>query len=231
MLLTEIIKNSTSAIQRKRTAQESKQSAEAYAHALTQLNTTSEGLKSTLKCVAALKESKLANQPLISEQIRNDLLECTNNCGQSLFDGSLTSEMVVVLKTKSESFSDQMQSEWKKAAQKYAEGTRSYLSMIAGLSSDPKKANELLGKIKKITDGSLSIDAIDSLVDNVAQAKAITDSFSLNGSIEKFLKKVSAGQATVIDLTPEVQKWLSEKHLSGKLKISVLGNSNLPSER
>ena len=45
MLLTETIKNSTSAIQRRRTAQESKQSAEAYASALAQLNTASENLK------------------------------------------------------------------------------------------------------------------------------------------------------------------------------------------
>ena len=92
--------------------------------------------------------------------------------------------------------------------------------MIGGLSSDPKKANELLEKIKKLTDGNLSTGAIDSLVDNVAQAKVITDSFSLNENIEKFLKKVSTRQATILDLTPEVQKWLSDKRLSGKLRIS-----------
>ena len=220
MLLTETIKNSTSAIQRRRTAQESKQSAEAYASALAQLNTASENLKSMIKCAAALKEKGIVSQPLMLAQTREDLIECTNNCGQGLFDGSLTGDMVAVLKTKSEAFSGHIQIVWKDAAQKYAEGIQGYLSMIGGLSSDPKKATELLEKIKKLTDGNLSTGAIDSLVDNVAQAKVITDGFSLNENIEKFLKKVSTRQATILDLTPEVQKWLSEKHLSGKLKIS-----------
>lgn len=220
MLLTETIRNSTSAIQRRRTAQESKQSAEAYASALVQLNIASEKLKSTIKCASELKEKGVVSQPLILEQTRNDLIECTNSCGQGLFDGSLTGDMVAVLKTKGEAFYSQIQNVWKDAAKKYAEGTQGYLSMIGSLSSDPKKAYELLEKLQKLTDGNLSTSAIDSLVNNVAQAKEITDSFSLNENIEMFLKKVSTKQATVLDLTPEVQKWLSEKRLSGKLKIN-----------
>ena len=37
--------------------------------------------------------------------------------------------------------------------------------------------------------------------------------------IERFLKKVSAQQATVIDLTPNVLAWLKEKNLTGKLRV------------
>jgi len=219
MLLTETITNCTSAIQRRRTAQERKQSAEAYANALSKLNVVNNNLRSMLNCVSALKEKGIVDQTLIAEQTKTDLLECVNNCGMGLFDGSLTGDTVTILKTKSEAFSSQLQNIWKEASRKYAEGTRGYLSMIGGLSSDPKKAAELSEKIGKLTEGMLSELAITSLVENVTQAKVITDSFSLNGNIETFLKKVSSRQASIADLTPEVQKWLLEKHLSGKLKI------------
>jgi len=219
MLLTETITNCTSAIQRRRTAQERKQSAEAYANALSKLNVVNNNLRSMLNCVSALKEKGIVDQTLMAEQTKMDLLECVNNCGMGLFDGSLTSDTVTILKTQSEAFSSQLQNKWKEASRKYAEGTRGYLSMIGGLSSDPKKAAELSEKIGKLTEGMLSELAITSLVENVTQAKVITDSFSLNGNIETFLKKVSSRQASIADLTPEVQKWLLEKHLSGKLKI------------
>lgn len=57
---------------------------------------------------------------------------------------------------------------------------------------------------------------------DVKEAKEITDSFSLNPVIEAFLKKVSAQQATVADLTPDVIKWLQDKQLLSKLKVRFI---------
>ena len=51
------------------------------------------------------------------------------------------------------------------------------------------------------------------------EKKKIADEFSLNPEIEVFLKKVSALQATVADLTPDTLTWLKEKNLTSKLKI------------
>jgi hypothetical protein len=96
--------------------------------------------------------------------------------------------MVAVLKTKTESFAGQIQIMWENASVKYAESVQGYLSLIGALTSNPKKANELLERIAKITNGKLSIDNIDSLISNVEQARIITDGFSLNNSIEIFKK-------------------------------------------
>lgn len=140
--------------------------------------------------------------------------------GKALYDGTLTSEMVTVLKTKSDAFAGQLQIVWKDASVKYSESIQGYLSLIGALTSNPQKASDLYGKISKITSGALSETNIDSLIQNVEQARMITDGFSLNSNIELFLKKVSDRQATILDLTPQVQKWLSDKGLSGKLRIS-----------
>ena len=220
MLLTEIMNNSISAIQDKRTAQENKQSAEAYTNALARLNTASESLKTSLKCAISLKAKGIVDSPLMDMRTRDELAECINSCGKGLYDGTLTIDMVTVLKAKSDAFADRIQNAWKDASVKYSESIQGYLSLIGALTSNPKKASDLYEEISRITNGTLSEANIDSLIANVEQARIITDGFSLNSDIELFLKKVSVRQATILDLTPQVQKWLFDKGLSEKLRIS-----------
>lgn len=219
MLLTETINSSVSAIQRRRTAQERKQSTEAYTHALAHLNTTGESLKYTLECTSALTESQLTNQSPMIRQTRDDLLGCVNNCGQGLFDGSLTNDMVNILKTKSESLFEQIQIKWTNIATEYASGTLGYLSLICHLTNNPTKTIDLIEKIKNTINNRLSVESPNNLIFTVNEAKAITDSFSFNATIEGFLRKVSLQQATICDLSPEVFDWLKEKHLDNKIKL------------
>ena len=138
----------------------------------------------------------------------------------------LTLEAVKLLKSKGDAVSTQVKIVWRDAALKYSEGSKGYLSMIGGLSNDPKRAKELADNIAKIVDGAPSIKAVKCLVSDVAEAKQIIDGFSLNPEIEDFLKKVSSQRATVNDLTPSVLIWLKENKLTGKLKISFLGTGN-----
>lgn len=219
MLLTETIKKSTSAIQKRRTAQENKRSAEDYSKALGRLAQASDALKSTLDCATELKSKGIVEHPLMLQQMRDELIEYADNCGRGVFEGTLTLDMVTAFKAKGDTIAAQMQVVWKDAAAKYAEGTKGYLSMISGLTDDPKHAKELADSISNTVDGVLSISAIKKLVTEVAEAKRITAAFSLSPEIEMFLKKVSSQQATAADLTTNIMAWLKEKKLTGKLKI------------
>lgn len=219
MLLTETIKSSTSAIQKRRTVQGNKKSAEDYSKALVQLAQASDTLKTTLDCAVEMKSKGIVEHPLMMQQMREELVEYADNCGRGVFEGTLTLDMVTAFKAKGDTVAEQMKIIWKDAATKYAEGTKGYLSMIGGLTDDPKHARELADSISKTVDGTLSIVAVKKLVADVAEAKRITDAFSLNPEIEAFLKKVSSQQATVIDLTPNVLAWLKEKKLTSKLKV------------
>lgn len=73
MLLTETIKNSTSAIKKRRATIESKQHAETYARALAQLSQSTGSIKDTLDCANAIKESGIVEAPVIEhdEKYRN----------------------------------------------------------------------------------------------------------------------------------------------------------------
>ena len=219
MLLTETIKNSTSAIKKRRATLESKQHAEAYGKALAQLALATESIKSTLDCAAAIKDNGIVDTPLMDEATRSELLACIDDCGNGVNEITLTLETVRLLKSKGDAVATQIKIVWKDAAGKYAEGTKGYLSMIGGLSADPKRSKELADSIGKLVAGDPTIGGVKSLVANVAEAKKIVEAFSLNPEIERFLKKVSAQQATVVDLTPNVLAWLKEKNLTSKLRV------------
>ena len=202
MLLTETIKRSTSAIQMRRTAQENQQSAANYMRALGQLAQASDDLKTALSCATEMKANGLVDQPLLTRQMCDSLTDSVNDCGKGIYDGKLTGDMVKVLKTRGESFINQMQNRWREAAVQYSEGVRGYLSLIGELSDDPARAKK-----------------IHSLMADVAEAKRIIDAFSISPGVEIFLKKVSAQQATVFDLTPDILAWLKEKNLTSRLKV------------
>ena len=219
MLLTETIKNCTSAIKNRRATIESKQHAETYAKALAQLAQATESIKGTLDCAAAMKETGIVSTPLMDEPTRSELLACIDDCGNGVSEMRLTLETVKLLKSKGDAFAAQIKIVWRDAAQKYSDGPKGYLSMIGGLSNDPKRAKELSDNIAKTVDGDPSIRTVKSLVADVAEAKQIAEKFSLNYEIEAFLKKVSDQKATVDDLTPSVLEWLKEKKLTNKLRI------------
>ena len=219
MLLTETIRNCTSAIKKRRATIESKQHAETYAKALAQLAQATESIKGTLDCAAAMKETGIVSTPLMDEPTRSELLACIDDCGNGVSEMQLTLETVKLLKSKGDAFAAQIKIVWRDAAQKYSDGPKGYLSMIGGLSNDPKRAKELSDNIAKTVDGDPSIRTVKSLVADVAEAKQIAEKFSLNYEIEAFLKKVSDQKATVDDLTPSVLEWLKEKKLTNKLRI------------
>ena len=219
MLLTKTIEKSTSAIKKRRATHESNQSAETYAKALAQLAQAVHSIKATLDCTTSMKENGIVSTPVIDAQTRTELLECFNACGNGIQDINLSLDTVKLLCSKGDSVATQVKIVWKDASHKYSEATKGYLSIIGGLSDDPKRARELADAITKAVDGDPSVKVIETLVSNVREAKQITDAYSLNPDIENFLKKVSSKQATVVDLTSNVLDWLKEKHLTSKLKL------------
>ena len=219
MLLTETIKNSTSAIKKRRVTLESKQQAEAYGKALAQLAAATESVKTTLECATAMKASGIVDTPLMDETTRSELLAYINDCGNGVNEITLSLETVTILKTKGDAVASQIKLIWKDAAGKYSEGVKGYLTMIGSLSSNPQRAKELADNITKSASGDPTTKSISSLVSDVDEAKEIVEAFSLNPEIELFLKKVSAQQATIVDLTPNVLTWLKEKNLTSKLRV------------
>jgi len=222
MLLSETIQKSTTAIKLRRNATDNKSKAESYFKALTQLDQTAKSIEGTLKCAIEMQTQGIVADPILVEDVRADLLTCIDSCGNGVSPDSeeqLSLATVKLLQSKGDAIASSIKVVWKDAASNYAKGSTGYLSMIGNLTDNPKQAKDLVEGINKTVDSDPSIKSISKLVADVAEAKKITDSFSIGPKIESFLKKVSSQQATVADLTPDVTAWLKEKKLMGKLKV------------
>ena len=222
MLLTETIQKSTAAIKLRRNATDNKAKAESYFKALTQLNQAAKSVEGTLKCAIEMKTQGIVSEPIITEEVRADLLSCIDSCGNGVSPDSedqLSLATVKLLQSKGDAIATTIKVVWKDAASNYAKGATGYLSMIGSLTDNPKQARDLVEGINKTVEGEPSIKAISKLVADVSDAQKITEDFSISPKIESFLKKVSSQQATVADITPDVTAWLKEKKLMGKLKV------------
>lgn len=219
MKLTNSIFSCVRALNAKRNAEQDKQAAQKYVGALNGFSKASADLRTLCDVVSKLSESGIVTEPVLDAATRDQLLACVNDCGNGVYENTLSADLVNTLKAKTDLVRGQVQILWKNEATRYAGDTTDYLSMTASLTGDPKGARELADRIKKSADEAPTVKSINQLVKDVAHAKQITDAFSLNPTIEWFLRKVSKQQATILDLTPEVLAWLKEKRLMDKLKI------------
>ena len=219
MLLSETITTCINAINEKRAAQDRKKSIEEFSTALANLNTVCSQLGTVTKCMKELKKLGIISTPVMASTTRDDLLSSVYDCGSGIEDGSLSKDTVKIFTSHVNTAKAELNNAWESNAGIYSDGSRGYISMIAGLTDDPKKTRELEQTIQKIASGAISLKQINDLISSVAAANEIKACFSLEPQIQIFLQKVSSEQATVADLTPAVQEWLKEKNLMDKLKI------------
>ena len=220
MLLSETITNGINAINEKRAAQDRKKSIEEFSTALANLNTVCSQLGTVTTCMKELKKLGIISTPVMASTTRDDLLSSVYDCGSGIEDGSLSKDTVKIFTSHVNTAKAELNNAWASNASVYSDGPRGYISMIAGLTDDPKKTRELEHTIQKIASGAISLKQINDLVSSVSAANELMACFSLEPQIQIFLQKVSSEQATVADLTPAVQEWLKEKILMEKLKIS-----------
>lgn len=207
------------AIQATKEARNRKQSVDNFARHLITLNGATVGLTAALDSIGALKATGVYTDPILTENAKTSILESLNVCGKLVHEGGLTGVEARQLDSEQKLLGERVSNIWKTASVKYAQGPAGYLSMLGKLTANPTEARELLVTIEDLRNKSVSKSNINKLQKNVEQATAITETFRLQPNIELFLKKVQAGNASVVDLTPNIIAWLQENHLMGRLKI------------
>ena len=219
-MILESIKRSIRAIDQKRNAQESKLSLDAQTAALAQLDGAYRQAKSLLECCASIRQSGITAGSPLSPDTRRELLDSISHCGHAIADNELSKDTVSVLLSTVKAATNEVKQVWQSRATSYAEGPKGYLMLIAGLTTDPQGARMLAARISDACKEAPTVKNVQSLMADLSKAKEIISRFSIQPEIEAFLKKVSAQQATVYDLTPEILTWLNEQGLTGKLKVN-----------
>lgn len=111
--------------------------------------------------------------------------------------------------------------EW---AEYYSQATANILSLldtVKGIIPDESKATYAANKIKKAAIWNTTIDNYNYLKQGMTEADQILEDLDLDKDSEilAFLKLVSAGKATILNLTEEILDWLNKENLAGKIYL------------
>ena len=112
--------------------------------------------------------------------------------------------------------------EW---AEYYLNATANILSLldiVKGIIPDEKKAIYAMNKIRKASSWNTSIDNYNYLKQGIEEADKILEDLDLekDSVILAFLKLVSEGKATILNLTDEILAWIKAENLADKLYIN-----------
>lgn len=106
----------------------------------------------------------------------------------------------------------------------YTDATSNVLSLldvVKNIVSDEREVQLAAGKIQRAANWNTSVENYNNLKQGLNEARQIFSEIGLgeDSSIMMFLKNVSAGSATIMDLTDEIILWIKENNLEKKMFI------------
>lgn len=104
----------------------------------------------------------------------------------------------------------------------YSKATANILSLlytVKGIIPDENKAIYAANKIKKAATWNTTVDNYNYLRQGIAEADKIFKDLGLDEDSEiwVFLKLVSEGKATILNLTDEILEWLKQENIANKI--------------
>lgn len=113
--------------------------------------------------------------------------------------------------------------EWALFYTEYTKNTLSLLDTIKGILKDEKNAIYAANKIKKASAWNSVVENYNYLKQGMDEAEGLLKELGLDedSPILAFLKMVSEGNATILDLTEDILKWIREENLAGKMHIRL----------
>ena len=177
------------------------------------------GLKKTvLEVDLAVKNSDF--RP--STNVVNALKSFLASCDKVIQVGAANEATTQYISAESKKLYAVMGQEWSEYYTKMSSHVISLLDTVKSILKDENKAVYAVNKIKKAANWNTSIDNYNYLKQGLAEADQILEDLDLDEDSEvlAFLKLVSAGNATVLDLTDEILEWIKTENLGDKMFIN-----------
>lgn len=112
--------------------------------------------------------------------------------------------------------------EWAEYYSKATVNILSLLDTVKGIIPDESKAIYAANKIKKAATWNTTIDNYNYLKQGMTEADKILEDLDLDEDSEilAFLKLISEGKATILNLTEEILLWIKSEGLADKIKLT-----------
>ncbi len=144
------------------------------------------------------------------------------SCDKVIQVGAANEATTQYISTESKKLYAVMGQEWSEYYTKMSSHVISLLDTVKSILKDENRAVYAVNKIKKAANWNTSIDNYNYLKQGLAEADQILEDLDLDEDSEvlAFLKLVSAGNATILDLTDEILEWIKTENLGDKMYIN-----------
>ncbi len=177
------------------------------------------GLKKTvLEVDLAVKNSDFRPSANVISALKSFLA----SCDKVIQVGAANEATTQYISTESKKLYAVMGQEWSEYYAKMSSHVISLLDTVKSILKDENKAVYAVNKIKKAANWNTSIENYNYLKQGLAEADQILEDLDLDEDSEvlAFLKLVSAGNATILDLTDEILEWIKTENLGDKMYIN-----------
>ena len=177
------------------------------------------GLKKTvLEVDLAVKNSDFRPSANVISALKSFLA----SCDKVIQVGAANEATTQYISTESKKLYAVMGQEWSEYYTKMSSHVISLLDTVKSILKDENKAVYAVNKIKKAANWNTSLDNYNYLKQGLAEADQILEDLDLDEDSEvlAFLKLVSAGNATILDLTDEILEWIKTENLGDKMYIN-----------
>lgn len=144
------------------------------------------------------------------------------SCNKVIQAGSANNSTTQFVTSESKKLYAVMRQEWGEYYTKSTSNILGLIETVKGILPDESKATYATNKIKKASTWNTTIQNYSYLKQGIAEANQILSEIDLdeNSPILDFLKLVSKGNATILDLTDEIMLWIKKENLAEKMFIN-----------
>ena len=177
------------------------------------------GLKKTVSEIdLAVKNSEFRPSANVISALKSFL----GSCDRVIQAGAANEATTQYISNESKKLYVVIGQEWSEYYLKLSSHIISLLETVKSILKDENKATYAINKIKKAASWNTTIDNYNYLKQGLAEADQILYDLDLDEDSEvlAFLKLVSAGNATIMDLTDEILGWIKAEKLGDKMFIN-----------
>lgn len=158
-----------------------------------------------------------------SVNVISELKSILESCDKVVRVGAANNATTQYISSGSKKLYDVIGQEWTLFYTEYTRNTLSLLDTIKGILKDEKKAICAANKIKKASTWNTDIENYNYLKQGMNEAEEFLNELGLDedSQILEFLKLVSEGKATILNLTEDILKWIRDENLAGKMQIRL----------
>lgn len=202
-------------------AANNKHAAESFKNQLIVLSTLTTQLEQLLNLIEAMQEKGIT-QTILTEEIKESLLDAVNSCGEKTYDHSLEAGTVSALKNAIDLCRNSLNVVWKESSSKECTPIIESLTSLRGLLGNAKEADNIIEYLNKVQASTpASSGTLDKYLANIEKGKKIIEELHIDSDPEvvSFIKKVRTQKATINHLTPHILEWLKDNNLADKIKL------------